>query len=48
MDHPEEAVQRALLAQQEVFSRHTTFHRADSFMQQLVGAHWLAINTQVE
>jgi len=48
IDHPEEAVQRALLAQQEVFSRHTTFHRADSFMQQLVGAHWLAINTHVE
>lgn len=26
---------RALLAQKEVFGRHTTFHRAESFMQQL-------------
>jgi len=26
---------RALTAQQEVFEKHTTFHRADSFMQQL-------------
>lgn len=38
IDQPEDAVQRALLAQEEVFSRHTTFHRADSFMLQLDGA----------
>ncbi|MDH4479055.1 MAG: glycosyltransferase [Rhodoferax sp.] len=48
MDQPEEAVQRALLAQQEVFSRHTTFHRADSFMRQLVGTPWLARHTHLE
>jgi hypothetical protein len=27
--------ERALIAQKEVFDKHTTFHRADSFMQQL-------------
>lgn len=27
--------ERALIAQNEVFDKHTTFHRADSFMQQL-------------
>jgi hypothetical protein len=35
MGHPELAVKRALLAQKEVFSSHTTFHRADAFVQQL-------------
>ncbi len=33
--HPEEATQKALLAQREVFAIHTTFHRADSLMRQL-------------
>lgn len=35
MRQPELARQRALLAQKEVFDRHTTFHRADSFVLQL-------------
>lgn len=35
MREPELSEARALLAQKEVFARHTTFHRADSFMQQL-------------
>jgi hypothetical protein len=35
MRHPELARQRALRAQEEVFARHTTFHRADSFVRQL-------------
>lgn len=35
MRQPELAQQRALLAQREVFARHTTFHRADSFVMQL-------------
>jgi hypothetical protein len=35
MRQPQLARQRALLAQKEVFDRHTTFHRADSFMLQL-------------
>lgn len=33
--HPEDATQRALRAQADVFSRHTTFHRADAFVRQL-------------
>lgn len=33
--HPEDATQRALRAQTEVFARHTTFHRADGFVRQL-------------
>lgn len=33
--HPEEAVERALLAQREVFAGHTTFHRAEGFLAQL-------------
>lgn len=35
MGQPELAQHRALLAQKEVFARHTTFHRADSFVVQL-------------
>ncbi|MFN4003718.1 MAG: glycosyltransferase [Hylemonella sp.] len=35
MAHPEMATQRALLAQKEAFTRHTTFHRADAFIRQL-------------
>lgn len=31
--------ERALIAQKEVFDRHTTFHRADSFMQQMSALH---------
>lgn len=37
MAQPERAVARALQAQKEVFARHTTFHRADSFVRQLTG-----------
>lgn len=33
--HPEEAEQRALQGQKEVFARHTTFHRAEDFVRQL-------------
>jgi hypothetical protein len=33
--NPAEAVQRALLAQKEVLSRHTTFHRAEFFLESL-------------
>lgn len=36
MLQPEVAQQRALLAQKEVFFRHTTFHRSDSLLRQLV------------
>lgn len=35
MGQPELARHRALLAQKEVFARHTTYHRADSFVVQL-------------
>ena len=35
MAQPERAVTRALRAQNEVFARHTTFHRADAFVRQL-------------
>ncbi len=35
LDQPEEAKRRALIAQQEVFSRHTTFHRAEKFITEL-------------
>lgn len=35
MHKPERAVERALKAQKEAFTRHTTFHRADYFVQQL-------------
>jgi len=35
MCQPELAQQRALLAQREAFTRHTTFHRADSILRQL-------------
>jgi hypothetical protein len=33
--NPKETQKRALLAQQEVFARHTTFHRADDFIKRL-------------
>jgi len=33
--NPEIGVERALIAQREVFERHTTFHRAQSFIEQL-------------
>lgn len=35
INDPKIGQERALIAQKEVFDRHTTFHRADSFMQQL-------------
>lgn len=35
LERPEQATERALLAQKEVFSRHTTFHRAEDFLRQL-------------
>lgn len=35
LGQPELALKRALLAQREVFLRHTTFHRADDFLRQL-------------
>jgi spore maturation protein CgeB len=35
INDPETGKERALKAQKEVFDKHTTFHRADSFMQQL-------------
>ena len=39
INDPEAGQERALIAQQEVFEKHTTFHRADSFMQQLNALH---------
>jgi hypothetical protein len=33
--HPEEAFRRARVALRHVFARHTTFHRAEAFLQQL-------------
>jgi spore maturation protein CgeB len=35
INDPEIGKKRALTAQKEVFEKHTTFHRADSFMKQL-------------
>jgi hypothetical protein len=35
LNNPDLAFERALKAQQEVFDRHTTFHRAESFVMQL-------------
>lgn len=35
LSNPEIAEKKALKAQQEVFARHTTFHRAESFIEQL-------------
>jgi GT2 family glycosyltransferase len=35
LSNPEEAQKRTLIAQEEVFRNHTTFHRASSFIQQL-------------
>lgn len=35
INDPKAGQKRALIAQNEVFDKHTTFHRADSFMQQL-------------
>ena len=35
INDPKVGQERALIAQREVFERHTTFHRADSFVQQL-------------
>jgi len=37
INEPKIAQERALISQREVFDRHTTFHRADSFIQQLKG-----------
>ena len=37
INDPAAGQERALNAQMEVFARHTTFHRADSFMRQLMG-----------
>lgn len=39
INNPETGLEKALIAQKEVFDRHTTFHRADSFMQQLSALH---------
>jgi len=39
INDPKIGQERALIAQQEVFDKHTTFHRADSFMQQLNALH---------
>lgn len=35
LNDPSIGLERALIAQQEAFEKHTTFHRADSFIQQL-------------
>ena len=35
INDPKTGQERALVAQREVFEKHTTFHRADSFVQQL-------------
>jgi spore maturation protein CgeB len=35
VNQPKPAQQRALLAQKEIFSKHTTFHRAESLLLQL-------------
>ena len=35
LKQPELGIERALIAQREVFEKHTTFHRAESFIQQL-------------
>lgn len=37
LSRPNLAQERALMAQKEVFDRHTTFHRAESFIKQLAG-----------
>jgi hypothetical protein len=39
INDPKIGQERALIAQKEVFDKHTTFHRADSFMQQLNVLH---------
>jgi hypothetical protein len=39
INDPKIGQERALIAQKEVFEKHTTFHRADSFMQQLNALH---------
>lgn len=36
MRQPRQAMERALIAQREVFGRHTTFHRADALVRQLM------------
>jgi Glycosyl transferases group 1 len=38
MDDPREGQRRALKAQREALTKHTIFHRADSFVQQLAGS----------
>jgi hypothetical protein len=35
LNNPDECQKRALLALEEVYTKHTTFHRADGFIQQL-------------
>jgi len=35
LEHPDQARERALAAQREVYARHTTFHRAEQFVLQL-------------
>lgn len=35
LTHPDECQKRALIALEEVYTKHTTFHRADGFIQQL-------------
>lgn len=36
LNSPDECQKRALIALEEVYTKHTTFHRADGFLQQLI------------